>query len=79
MSGSVRLPSRRSAPTALPSRRLVGHEVERVVGDLEGDADVEPVARERLELHRAGTPPSRAPIRQHADMKEAVFCVMIRT
>src|SRR5262245_51245521 len=29
---------------------LVGDEVERVVGDLEGDADVEPVPGERLDL-----------------------------
>ena len=28
---------------------LIGHEVERVVGDLKRDADVEPVARQRLE------------------------------
>ena len=33
---------------------LVGDEVQRVVGDLEGDADVEAVARERLRLHGRG-------------------------
>ena len=36
-------------PIALPRRVLIGDEVERVVGDLERDADVEPVVRERLD------------------------------
>ena len=78
MSGSVRLPSRRSAADRLAQPILVGDEVQRVVGDLEGHADVEPVAGERLHLLGRRRPPSRAPIRQQAEMNEAVFWVMIR-
>src|SRR5918996_4411182 len=37
-------------PDGLAQSRLVGGEVERVVGDLEGDADVEPVAGQRFRL-----------------------------
>ena len=62
----------------LAEARLVGDEVERVVADLERDADVESVAREPLHLLRAGLARAAPPIRQQADMNDAVFWVMIR-
>ena len=57
---------------------LIGDEVERVVRDLERDADVQPVLREGVDLLRPGSRPAAPPMRQHAEMNDAVFWVMIR-
>ena len=56
----------------------VGGEVQRVVDDLERDADALAVRRERLDRRRRPAPPASPPIRQQADMKVAVFWRMMR-
>ena len=59
MAASVTFPSRRSPPTGLPSAARIRGKVEHVVDQLEGDAEVEPVAAQRnlpllIDIDRAG-------------------------
>ena len=63
--GSVILPSRKSSPTVLPSRACSAPVVERVVDQLEGDAEVLAVGRQRVLVGlAAGRPPRRRPGRR---------------
>ena len=77
MSGRVRLPSRRSAPIALPSRSWSATK-SRASSEIWKATPMSRPYRVSASVGAGGRPPRRAPMRQHAEMNEAVFWLMIR-
>ena len=77
MRGSVRLPSRRSAPIALPKRASSATKSSESSEIWNATPTSRPY-RVSASTCGPGAAPSSAPIRQHAEMNEAVFCVMMR-
>ena len=69
MTARVALPSRRSLATGLPRTLFAGGEVEHVIDDLEGEAEVAAVFAKLLFERIADI--WRAPLQLHGDVEEA--------
>ena len=76
-SGRVALPSRKSSPAFLPSASDDAAVVERVVGQLEGQAEVQAVGAQGRDASARRAPAATAPASAAAANSSAVLAEMI--